>query len=112
MKKIEALIRTSKFLELKEALHKMAIQFFTYSDVKGVGHQVTEKASYRGVQYDLGYIARTQLEIIVSEKVDEVINCIVDTCKTGELGDGKIFVSNIEECVRIRTGERGVPALQ
>jgi nitrogen regulatory protein P-II 1 len=112
MKKIEAVIRTSKFFQVKEALNKMGILFFTYMDVKGVGNQATEKAVYRGVEYDLGSIARTKLEIVVSEKVDEVIKCIVDACKTGELGDGKIFVSNVEECVRIRTGERGIPALQ
>jgi len=112
MKKIEAVIRSSKFLEVKEALKKMGILFFTYTDVKGVGNQPSEKAVYRGVEYDLGFIARTKLEIVVSEKVDEVIKCIADTCKTGELGDGKIFVYDIEDCVRIRTGERGIPALQ
>ncbi|MCU0417248.1 MAG: P-II family nitrogen regulator [Cytophagaceae bacterium] len=112
MKKIEAVIRASKFFEVKEALKKMGILFFTYSDVKGVGNQAPEKAVYRGVEYDLGSIARIKMEIVVSEKVDEVIKCIVETCKTGELGDGKIFVYDIEDCVRIRTGERGIPALQ
>lgn len=112
MKKIEAIIRTSKFTPVKEALHKCGIDFFTFEDVKGVGNQKSEKTVYRGHEYDLGSIARTKLTIVAPiEKADEIINAILASAKTGEIGDGKIFISSIEQAIRIRSGETNSAAL-
>lgn len=112
MKKIEAIIRTSRFNQVKEALHKCGIDFFTFEDVKGVGNQKTEKTVYRGQEYDLGSIARTKLTIVAThEKVDEILNSILTSARTGEIGDGKIFISNIDEVIRIRSGEKNAAAL-
>lgn len=112
MKKIEAIIRTSHFTVVKEALHKCGIDFFTFEDVKGVGNQKSEKTVYRGHEYDLGSIARTKLTIVTTEeKLDEIIRAILSSARTGEIGDGKIFISNIEEAIRIRSGERDSSAL-
>lgn len=112
MKKIEAIIRTSHFNQVKEALHKCGIDFFTFEDVKGVGNQKTEKTVYRGQEYDLGSIARTKLTIVATdERVDEIIRSILSSARTGEIGDGKIFISQIEEVIRIRSGEKDAAAL-
>jgi nitrogen regulatory protein P-II 1 len=112
MKKIEAIIRTSHFMPVKESLHKCGIDFFTFEDLKGVGNQKTEKTVYRGHQYDLGSIARTKLTIVTTDdRVDEIINTILGSARTGEIGDGKIFVSAVEEVIRIRSGERDSAAL-
>ncbi|MBX9851693.1 MAG: P-II family nitrogen regulator [Cytophagaceae bacterium] len=112
MKKIEAIIRTSHFPLVKESLHKCGIDFFTFEDVKGVGNQKTEKTVYRGHEYDLGSIARTKLTIVtVDNKVDEIVRVILGSARTGEIGDGKIFISTIEEAIRIRSGERDASAL-
>src|SRR5258708_5431491 len=98
MKKIEAIIRSSHFYQVKEALHKVGIDFFTFEDVKGVGNQKTEKTIYRGTEYDLGSIARTKITLVTTnEKVDTIVNTIMTSARTGEIGDGKIFVSSIEE---------------
>jgi nitrogen regulatory protein PII len=112
MKKLEAIIRTSHFTSVKEALHKCGIDFFTFEDVKGVGNQKTEKTVYRGQEYDLGSIARTKLTIVATdEKVEEIINSVLSSARTGEIGDGKIFISGIEQVIRIRSGERDAAAL-
>jgi nitrogen regulatory protein PII len=112
MKKIEAIIRTSHFNPVKESLHKCGIDFFTFEDVKGVGNQKTEKTVYRGHEYDLGSIARTKLTIVAPEnKLEEIVNAILTSARTGEIGDGKIFISNIEQVIRIRSGERDSAAL-
>lgn len=112
MKKIEAIIRTSCFTPVKDSLHKCGIDFFTFEDVKGVGNQKTEKTVYRGQEYDLGSIARTKLTIVATnDKVDEIIDTILSSARTGEIGDGKIFVSNIEQVIRIRSGEKDAAAL-
>lgn len=112
MKKIEAIIRTAYFYPVKESLHTIGIDFFTFQDVKGVGNQKTEKTVYRGHEYDLGSIARTKITIVTTaDKVEEIINCILSSARTGEIGDGKIFISPVEEAIRIRSGERDAAAL-
>jgi nitrogen regulatory protein PII len=112
MKKIEAIIRSSHFYPVKDALHKIGIDFFTFEDVKGVGNQKSEITIYRGQEYDLGSIARTKLTIVTSnDAVDEIINAILSSARTGEIGDGKIFISPIEQAIRIRSGERDITAL-
>jgi nitrogen regulatory protein P-II 1 len=111
MKKIEAIIRKSKFEDVKAALHAVDIDFFTYWDATGVGKS-TEKMIFRGKSYDTSKINRTMLSIIVRDQnAAKTIKAIEMAARTGELGDGKIFVSNIEEVYRIRTGEEGPEAL-
>jgi len=111
MKKIEAIIRKTKFEEVKKALKDINIEFFSYWDVRGIG-KTHEARIYRGVAYDTSIIERTMLTIIVRDKnLDKTIKCILDTAKTGEIGDGKIFVSDLSDAYRIRTGERGDESL-
>ncbi|MFZ5429960.1 MAG: P-II family nitrogen regulator [Bacteroidota bacterium] len=111
MKKIEAIIRKIKFEEVKDALHDAGIEFFSFWDVRGVG-QTREGRLYRGVVYDTSTIERTILSIIVRDKnVQKTIDAIMGSARTGDIGDGKIFVSNIEQSYRIRTGEIGDESL-
>ncbi len=111
MKKIEAIIRKSKFEDVKTALHTVDIDFFTYWDATGVGKQ-TEKIIFRGKSYDTSKIQRTMLSIVVRDQnADKTINAIVKAARTGDMGDGKIFISNIEEVYRIRNAEQGPEAL-
>lgn len=111
MKKIEAIIRKTKFQEVKEALHDSGIDFFSYWEVTGVG-KATESRVYRGIAYDTSSIERLVLDIVVRDmNVEKTISTILEAAKTGEIGDGKIFVSNIHESYRIRTGEQGDDSL-
>jgi nitrogen regulatory protein P-II 1 len=111
MKKIEAIIRKIKFEEVKDALHDAGIEFFSFWDVRGVG-QTREGRVYRGVVYDTSTIERTILSIIVRDKnVQKTIDAIMGSARTGDIGDGKIFISNIEQSYRIRTGEIGDESL-
>src|SRR5215204_3114689 len=112
MKKIEAIIRTSHFYPVKDSLHAIGVDFFTFEDVKGVGNQKTEKTVYRGHEYDLGSIARTKLTIVsTEERVEEIVKSILGSARTGEIGDGKIFISSVDQVIRIRSGERDSAAL-
>ena len=107
MKKIEAIIRKSKFVEVKAALHAVEVNFFSYWDVTGVGNE-KEGHVYRGVSYSTSDIQRRYLSIVVNDDFEEVtIKAILDAGSTGEVGDGKIFVSQVDEVYRIRTGEKG-----
>ena len=107
MKKIEAIIRKSKFSAVKEALHDKGVNFFSYWDVTGLGNE-KEGHVYRGVTFSTSDIQRRYLSIVVNDDFEAVtIKAIVESAATGDVGDGKIFVSNIEECYRIRTGEKG-----
>jgi len=111
MKKIEAIIRKTKFDEVKDALHEAGIEFFSFWDVRGVG-ETREGRIYRGVVYETTTIERIKLAIIVREKnVGKTIRAILDSAKTGEVGDGKIFIIPIEQAYRIRTEEKGDEAL-
>jgi nitrogen regulatory protein P-II 1 len=113
MKKIEAIIRTSKFQEVKRALHEVGIEFFSYWDATGVGNEIErEEHSYRGTVYDTSYIPRQLLTIVVRDlNLQITINAILKAAKTGDIGDGKIFVSDIIESYRIRNGEKGDTSL-
>jgi len=112
MKKIEAIIRKSKFDEVKEALHLIEVNFFSYWDVTGVGNE-KEGHVYRGVSYSTSDIQRRFLSIVVSDPfLDITIDAILKSANTGDVGDGKIFVSDIEDVYRIRTKEKGVDALK
>lgn len=112
MKKIEAIIRKSKFSTVKEALHSVGVNFFSYWDVTGLGNE-KEGHVYRGISYSTSDIQRRYLSIVVNDDFEEVtIKTILDAASTGEVGDGKIFVSDVTECYRIRTGERGGETLK
>ncbi|MBK6480371.1 MAG: P-II family nitrogen regulator [Saprospiraceae bacterium] len=112
MKKIEAIIRTSKFEEVHSELGKIGIAFFTFSEVKGIGTEHAATQQYRGTAYDIGFIPRTNVEIVVpNDKADAVVQCILKSAHTGKVGDGKIFVSDINEVYRIRNADKGNEAL-
>ena len=107
MKKVEAIIRKSKFSAVKKALHEVGVNFFSYWDVTGLGNEKIGHV-YRGVSYSTSDIQRRYLSIVVNEEfLDVTVQAIIEAGKTGEVGDGKIFVSNIEDVYRIRTGEKG-----
>ena len=107
MKKVEAIIRKSKFSAVKEALHEVGVNFFSYWDVTGLGNE-KEGHVYRGVSYSTSDIQRRYLSIVVNEDFEAVtIKAILEAGSTGDVGDGKIFVSQIDEVYRIRTGEKG-----
>jgi nitrogen regulatory protein P-II 1 len=112
MKKIEAIIRPGKLEEIKESLNKYNIHGLTISQVMGCGLQKGRKEFYRGTEVTLNLLPKIKIEIVAKDSnVDEIIKLISEEAKTGEVGDGKIFVYNIEDVVRIRTGERGEPAI-
>ncbi|MDR1583666.1 MAG: P-II family nitrogen regulator [Prevotellaceae bacterium] len=107
MKKIEAIIRKTKFEEVKEALLAADIEWFSYTDVRGVGKTRKERI-YRGVIYNTDVIERIMLTIVVrSQNADKTVDAILKAAQTGEVGDGRIFISEVTESYRIRTGERG-----
>jgi len=112
MKKIEAIIRKSKFGEVKEALHEIEVNFFSYWDVTGVGNE-KQGHVYRGVSYSTSDIQRRFLSIVVSEEfLEKTVETLLKSAYTGTVGDGKIFVSNVIEAYRIRTKEKGANSLK
>ena len=112
MKKIEAIIKPFKLDEVKNALTKIGVQGMTVSEVKGFGRQKGHTESYRGTEYAIDFLPKSKIEIIIpDELVNSVIETIERTAKTGKIGDGKIFLSQVEEIIRIRTGERGKDAM-
>ncbi len=111
MKKIEAIIRKSKFSEVRDALHSVEVNFFSYWDVTGVGNE-KQGHVYRGITYSTSDIQRRYLSIIVSDAfVEKTIKAITDAANTNLVGDGKIFILPVEETIRIRTGEKGESTL-
>jgi len=111
MKKIEAIVRKTKFEEVKETLHENGIEFFSFWEARGVG-MARESRVYRGVAYDTGTIERLYLQIVVRDvNLEKTIDAIIKSASTGEVGDGKIFVSTLDESIRIRTGEKGDDSL-
>ncbi len=112
VKKVEAIIKPFKLDEVKEALNEIGIQGITISEVKGFGRQKGHTELYRGAEYVVDFIPKIKIEIIVADSIlPQVVETIEKAAKTGRIGDGKIFVTNIEEVIRIRTGETGEDAL-
>lgn len=112
MKKVEAVIKPFKLDEVKEALNEIGIQGITVSEVKGFGRQKGHTELYRGAEYVVDFIPKIKLEIIVADDIAaKVVDIIEKSAKTGRIGDGKIFVTNVETVVRIRTGETGEEAI-
>ena len=112
MKKIECIIRPEKLDDVKEALNEAGIMGLTVTDVLGCGRQKGRKEVYRGIEYTLNLLPKIKIEIVVrDEDVENIAKIIIETAKTGLIGDGKIFVSTIEDVYRIRTGETGETAI-
>ena len=112
MKKIEAIIKPFKLDEVKEALADVGVLGMTVTEVKGFGRQKGHTELYRGAEYVVDFLPKVKVEVVVSDQlVGRVVEVIERAAKTGRIGDGKIFVSTVDEVVRIRTGERGEPAL-
>ena len=112
MKKIEAIIKPFKLDEVKDALTKIGIQGMTVSEVRGFGRQKGHAEFYRGAEYKVDFIPKSKVELIVpDELVSQAIETIQRIAKTGKIGDGKIFLSPVDEVIRIRTGERGKEAI-
>ncbi len=112
MKKIEAIIKPFKLDDVRQALSEIGVTGMTAIEVKGFGRQKGHTELYRGAEYVIDFLPKVKLDVIVSEdRVDACIEAISHAARTGKIGDGKIFVSNVEEVVRIRTGEKGVDAI-
>jgi nitrogen regulatory protein P-II 1 len=112
MKKIEAIIKPFKLDEVKEALQEIGLQGITVTEAKGFGRQKGHTELYRGAEYVVDFLPKVKLELVLGDNmVEKAIDAIIASAKTGRIGDGKIFVSNVEEAVRIRTGETGNDAI-
>ena len=112
MKKIEAVIRPFRIDDVREALAEIGVKGMTLTEVKGYGRQKGHTEVYRGSEYQIDFLPKIKLEVVVSDQLaDNVVETIMKAAKTGEVGDGKIFISQVEDVVRVRTGESGEDAL-
>lgn len=112
MKKIEAIIKPFKLDEVREALSDIGVSGLTVTEVKGFGRQKGHTELYRGAEYVVDFLPKVKIEIVVPDQLaDTAIDSIVKAARTGKIGDGKIFVSNVEQVIRIRTGETGIDAV-
>jgi nitrogen regulatory protein P-II 1 len=112
MKLVEAIIKPFKLEEVKEALTKVGIQGMTVEEVKGFGRQKGHTELYRGAEYSVDFLPKVKIQILVADdQAANVVRVITDSAKTGKIGDGKIFVSSVDEVIRIRTGEKGADAI-
>jgi nitrogen regulatory protein P-II 1 len=112
MKRVEIITRPYKLDEIKEALTGMGIQGMTVTEVKGFGRQRGHKEVYRGAEYQVDFVSKVKIEIVIDDEIlDQALEVIQAAAKTGKIGDGKIFVSTIDNAIRIRTGESGADAL-
>lgn len=112
MKKIEAVIKPFKLDDVREALVALGIQGMTVTEVKGFGRQKGHTELYRGSEYEVSFLPKVRIDVVVTnDMVDKAVAAIAEMAKTGSIGDGKIFVSPVEETIRIRTGERGEGAV-
>lgn len=112
MKKIEAIIKPFKLDQVKDSLNEIGVKGITVSEVKGFGRQKGHTELYRGAEYQVDFLPKTKLEIITSDdQVEEIVTIIKESAQSGKIGDGKIFVSDVKEVIRIRTGEKGNDAI-
>jgi nitrogen regulatory protein PII len=108
MKKIEAIIKPFRLEEVKNALARLGVEGMTLMEVKGCGHQRGHTEIYQGSEYTMDFLPKLKIDLVVADSlVEAVVNAIVNAAKTGKIGDGKVFISTIDEAVRIRTGEKG-----
>jgi nitrogen regulatory protein P-II 1 len=112
MKKIEAIIKPFKLDEVKDALHEIGLQGITVTEAKGFGRQRGHTELYRGAEYVVDFLPKVKIEIVLEEgQVERAVEAIQQAAETGRIGDGKIFITSVEEVIRIRTGERGTDAI-
>jgi len=112
MKKIEAIIRPFRIDDVREALAEIGVKGMTITEVKGYGRQKGHTELYRGSEYQIDFLPKIKLEVVVADRMeDQVVDAILKTARTGQVGDGKIFIYNVEDAVRVRTGEAGESAL-
>ena len=112
MKKVEAIIRPGKLDDLHSALQEAGFAGITVTEVRGYGRQKGHKETYRGSEYQIDFVPKLKLEVIVDDQICErITTLIIEKSKTGKIGDGKIFISNVEDVIRIRTGESGIDAI-
>jgi nitrogen regulatory protein P-II 1 len=112
MKKIEAIIKPFKLDEVKDALQELGVTGLTVTEVKGFGRQKGHTELYRGAEYVVDFLPKMKIEVVVRDELaDEVVGAVLEAARTGKIGDGKVFVLPVDDAVRIRTGERGEPAL-
>ena len=112
MKKVEAIIKPFKLDEVKDKLSEIGVQGITVTEVKGFGRQKGHTELYRGAEYVVDFLPKIKMEVVIADAlVEEVTNTIVKAAQTGRIGDGKIFVTNLDDIIRIRTGERGEEAI-
>jgi nitrogen regulatory protein P-II 1 len=112
MKKIEAIIKPFKLEEVKDALSEIGIEGMTVSEVKGFGRQKGHTEIYRGSEYTVDFLPKIKIELVIADnQIDAAVSAIIKAAKTGKIGDGKVFVSNVEQAVRIRTEEKGDSAV-
>ena len=112
MKKVEAVIKPFKLDEVKDKLNEIGIKGITVSEVKGFGRQKGHTELYRGAEYVVDFLPKIKLEIVISDsQLDDVVNAIINSAQTGRIGDGKIFVIDLQDTIRIRTGEHGEDAI-
>ncbi|MFQ5786113.1 MAG: P-II family nitrogen regulator [Alphaproteobacteria bacterium] len=112
MKKIEAIIKPFKLDEVKEALHEIGLQGLTVVEAKGFGRQKGHTELYRGAEYVVDFLPKVKIEVVIEDNlVERAVEAIVQAARTGRIGDGKIFVTSVEEVIRIRTGEKGADAI-
>ena len=112
MKKIEAIIKPFKLDEVKEALHEIGIKGLTVTEAKGFGRQKGHTELYRGAEYVVDFLPKVKIEVVIEDSLlERVVDAIQNAAQTGRIGDGKIFISTIDEAIRIRTGERGAEAV-
>jgi nitrogen regulatory protein P-II 1 len=112
MKKIEAIVKNFKMEEVKNALEELGVEGMTVSEVKGFGSQKGHREIYAGSEYTIGFVPKVKFEIVISDnRVQKAVKAIVKAARTGKIGDGKVFVLGIQDCIRIRTAERGEAAI-
>ena len=112
MKKIEAIIKPFKLDEVKEALHEIGVSGITVTEAKGFGRQKGHTELYRGAEYVVDFLPKVKIEVVIEDSLlERVVDAIQNAAQTGRIGDGKIFISTIDEAIRIRTGERGGDAV-
>ena len=112
MKKVEAVIKPFKLDDVKDALNKLGIHGMTVTEVKGFGRQKGHTEVYRGAEYEVHFLPKVKIEVVIPDDLlDKVVDAIVNSARTGNIGDGKIFITEVQDVVRIRTGERGESAI-
>lgn len=112
MKKIEAIVRHFKLEDIKNALNEVGVEGMTITEVKGFGRQKGHTEMYRGTEYAIDFVPKVKIEVVCSdEQIDQIIDTLMNTAQTGQIGDGKIFITELADAIRIRTGERGADAI-